>query len=282
MAGGDVGSALVVLPGEGVRHLAVPLLAWMWGFGVSVAEFAIISAEGERWLPRVEGVTAEGERVWIAELPGGQPMVVLPFYTRCPQTCSLLLAGWRELARDLGMDGVRWVAVSFDPAETCEALRQYARRWELEGWTLVRADSMAIERLLQALGLTVRWDSVFQLYEHPNVALVVTPTGRVSRFISGLRPERGQVRLALWEARRDGGRGAVVEGVLLRCFRFDASKRRYVVDWGFVVELCSGFAFVVSVLVWMVWEGRRHSRRKRLEAPRVGAGGGGQSGGLAA
>ncbi len=227
-----------------------------WVAWAETADFAVLPGADER-LPSVGVETATGRNADLRELLEGEVAVVVPFYTRCPSTCSLLMAGWSALARRLQQEAVRWVGLSFDPRDSREDLQQYARRWGLEEWILVRADSEAIARVVEALRIGIRRDSVTGAYEHPNVALVVTPLGRISRCIAGIRPEEEQVRLALWEARREEAGLGIVEGLLLRCFRFDAGKQRYVLDWSFVAQLGSGVIFLGCVLLWMAWERRR-------------------------
>jgi len=229
--------------------------------GIEAADFAIVPSNQR--LPEVVVETATGQRYRLPELLGGQVAVLVPFYTRCPHTCSLLMLGWSALARRLRGEEVRWIGFSFDPRERQSDLQQYARRWQLEEWILLRADSSAGAQLLRALGVGVRWDSLTGVYEHPNVALVVTPTGRVSHVIAGIRPEEEQVRLALWEARREAVRIGILEGLLLRCFRLDMRQQRYVLDWAFVAQLGSGVAFLGGIVLWMVFEQRRRAGQSR-------------------
>jgi protein SCO1/2 len=277
MAGSDVGSALslrVLLLGRGIWRYAIPLLAVLGGRAASAPEFALVAA-GERWLPDVVVTTLEGEQHRLRELLQGKPAVLVPFYTRCPRTCALLIASWSQLARRLGTEQVRWLAFSFDPQERVEDLQRYRQQWDLAGWSLLRADSAAIHQLVQGLGIEVRRDTVMGVYEHPNVAVVVTPSGQVTRLILGLQPELEQVRITLWEARRGVAGLGVIEGFVLRCFRFDADRQRYVVDWAFLVQTCSGIVFVTGLLVWMVWEYRRGQRARA----KLGRGGAADTGG---
>ncbi|GBD07678.1 hypothetical protein HRbin21_01509 [bacterium HR21] len=242
---------------ERMRRGAALLLAVVLGNLTGEArEFAILAAGAQR-LPECELRTAEGTVLRSSQLLTGQPVVLVPFYSRCPHTCSLLMIGWSELARRLRGENAKWVSISFDPRESDADLQQYARRWGLTTWLLLRGDSGVVAAMLEALGISVRWDSVAGVYEHPNVAAVLTPTGRLSRLIFGIRPEEGQVRLALWEAQREAADVGIVRGFLLRCFRFDAQQQRYVLDWSFLVQVWGGLAFVCSLLLWMLWEVRR-------------------------
>src|SRR5207244_4566031 len=63
-------------------------------------------------------------------------------------------------------------------------------------------------------------------YAHPAGAVVITPDGRVSRYLYGMDFAPTDLRLALVEA--DQGRiGSLVDQALLICYRYEAEAGRY-------------------------------------------------------
>jgi|FaiFalDrversion3_1042247.scaffolds.fasta_scaffold00655_2 protein SCO1/2 len=202
--------------------------------------------------------TDSGGQVRFPEFLGSVPAVVLPIYARCPQTCSILAASWGKLSREYTGAPVRWVVLSFDPGDRPEDVRRFRQRWGLEQWIGVCGDSLAIAAVLRQLGIQVRPQPFG--YDHPNVAAVVAPDGRVVRLILGVSPRLRDVQLSLLEARRGSTGLGILEGVFLRCFRYDPAAARYVVDWAFVAQLLSGVGLLVGMLVWWRWERKRGRR----------------------
>ncbi len=171
-------------------------------------------------------------------LAGGPAILTLNYYT-CPMLCPLTLRNLLSaaaavrgisLARDF-----RIITVSIDPDERPEALR--ARAGEMHAlmagirdpasrWPFLAGDAAAIGALTAAVGF--RYRKVGAEFAHPDVSIVLTPDGRVSRYLYGIAPDPGDLKLALLEAA--GGRiGAsrALNRVLLYCFHYDPAGRRY-------------------------------------------------------
>ncbi len=204
--------------------------------------------------------TDSGEWVQFPEFLEATPAVILPIYARCPQTCSILAASWGRLSRQYTGSPVRWIVLSFDPEDRPEDMRQFRRRWGLEQWIGICGDSLAIAAVLQQLGIQVRPQPFG--YDHPNVAAVIAPDGRVVRLVMGISPRLRDVQLSLLEARRGSTGLGIVEGIFLRCFRYDPTAARYVVDWAFVAQLLSGVGLLVGILAWWRWERKREKRQQ--------------------
>ncbi len=246
MAGGNVGGALRALCWS-----AAGLVLW----GTTAGAGIVLE-------------TDSGEQIRFPEFLQSAPAVVLPIYARCPQTCSILAASWSKLSQQYSGGPVRWVVLSFDPRDRAEDVRRFRRRWGLEQWIGLYGDSLAIAAVLQQLGIRVRPQPFG--YDHPNVAAVVAPDGRVVRLIMGVSPRLRDVQLSLLEARRGSTGLGVLEGIFLRCFRYDSASAQYVVDWAFIAQLLSGVGLLIGILVWWRWERRREMCWRQLSR---GAGG---------
>jgi protein SCO1/2 len=79
------------------------------------------------WLTEFELTDQSGERFSSEELDG-HPYVVSFFYASCPNACTAQNQKIGSLARDLGPEGVRFVAITCDPQlDTPEVLAEYAK-----------------------------------------------------------------------------------------------------------------------------------------------------------
>src|SRR5262249_22359574 len=108
------------------------------------------------------------------------------------------------------------------------------------------------------------WDERSQQFAHPAVIFVLTPDGRISRYLYGVDFEPRQLKLALLEASA-GKTGSFLDKVILACYHWDPATRRYGV---FVAAfLRAGAALVLGTLVVLVLYLVRLERRKRAVQP---------------
>jgi len=167
----------------------------------------------------------------------GKPVVLTLAYFRCPMLCGLVLRGLvsslSELKFDLGQE-YRALTVSFDPRDRPEeAARKQAttltslhRQAKGEDWPFLVGKPNVVRALAASLGFRFAWDERSGQYAHPAVVFVLTPDGRISRYLYGTEFPTRDVKLALVEA-GSGRIGTIVDRILLTCYRFDPAARRY-------------------------------------------------------
>jgi protein SCO1/2 len=196
----------------------------------------------------------QGRRVRIGEYFGQKPVVLAFVYYDCPMLCTLVLSSITStlgvLALDAGKD-FELVMVSFDPRETPELasrrkqeyLQRYDRPDAERGWHFLTGDQSAIDRLTKAAGFRYTWDDETQQFAHPAGIVVLTPDGRLARYLFGLEYGPRDLRLALVEA-SEGRIGTAVDAALLYCYHYDPMTGRY----GLVVMRLLRLAGAVTVV----------------------------------
>ncbi len=215
---------------------------------------------------------AGGRRVRLGELFGdGKPVLLVLAYVRCRMMCSLVLHGASQAVRAMPLEpgrDYRLITVSIDPGEDAataaarrrELLRTIGRPGEPERWSYLVGHERPIRALADALGFRYAWDSRTEQFAHPAVVFVLTPDGRISRYVHGVTFAPEELAGALRAAGTGAfGGGSIAESVLA-CFRFDPAARahrerieRYLRIGGGGVLLALGST--VSLLWW--WERRR-------------------------
>ncbi len=213
--------------------------------------------------------TAEdGRRVALKELVTGQrPVLLTLVYYRCPMLCGLVLNGVVEALKEVSLTAGKdfeIVTVSIDPLETAtlarlkkqSLLREYGRPEAAAGWSFLTGDGASIKALADAVGFGYRWVEERQEYAHAAALIVLTPDGRVSRYLYGVLYEPRTVRLALAEAKA-GTVASLTERFLLYCFHYDANQGRFVVAARNIMRL-GGLLTAGVVAVWLgrAWWGR--------------------------
>ncbi len=211
-----------------------------------------------------------------------RPAILSLVYYDCPMLCSLVVSG---LVAGLGKTGWKvgkdydLVTVSFNPADKLAAAEE-RRRGYLQAlgatdlgnlWPFLVADPAhpeAVKTLAEDVGFHYNWDADTKTFAHAAAVYVLTPEGRISRYLYGIEFQPSQLRLALTEA--GGGKvGSSFEKFLLTCYHYNPASRRYSlfvanyfrIGGGILMLLVGG---LVGGLVWS--ETRRAHRAQEAHA----------------
>lgn len=202
---------------------------------------------------------------------GVHPVLLVLAYYECPQLCSLVLDSAARAMRQLDGWGFRLGAqyrvatISFDATErTDQAARKQAAelaafgRDDRAAWPFFVGDAPAITDLTSALGFTFLRDPHTGALAHPAVVFVLTPDGTISRYLYGTEYPPRDLKLALLEA-SDGKTGSLGDKILLRCFHYDPSQRRYGLFVERFMEVGGLLIFIVALATFggFVRAGRR-------------------------
>jgi protein SCO1/2 len=194
---------------------------------------------------------------------GQRPVLLTLVYYRCPMLCNVLLGGvvrgLRETGWQLGRE-YDAITISFDPEDrpldAAGKQRGYlqalgAPEWK---WPFLVGDARPIA---DAVGLKVKRDPSTGQFAHVAVAFVLTPQGKLSRYLYGIEFPARELKLALGEA--SGGKiGSTFERFLLHCYRWDPATRRY----GLFVQRYFRLGGIAIFILLALWLGR-HWRRER-------------------
>lgn len=179
-----------------------------------------------------------GREVQLRDYFGTRPVVLSLNYYACPMLCTVTLNGLASALNVLSsFDAGREfevVTVSFDPSEGPELaagkkaayLSRYKRPTAEAGWHFLTGDAASIASLTSAVGFRYAWDEETKQFAHPAGVVVLTPEGRISRYLFGIEYAPKDLKLALMEstARRIGG---FVDQAILYCYRYDPMTGRY-------------------------------------------------------
>jgi protein SCO1/2 len=193
---------------------------------------------------------------------GHRPIVVSLMYHRCPMLCSVVLDALARALKDVPWSVGREfdvVTISIDPRDSVDAavrkraqiLERYGRADAERGWHFLIGDEAPIARVADALGFRYRWDREQQQYAHPAAIFLVTPEGRVARYLYGVDFAPHDLRLGLLEA-SEGRVVSTVERLLLFCYHYDATGRRYALTVSRVLRLGGAVLFLVLVVALIV------------------------------
>lgn len=209
-----------------------------------------------------EFVDESGRKVRLGEFFGDNPVVLVLAYYECPMLCTEVLNGVLRAIRTLSFDAgkeFQILTVSIDPGETPRMaadkkaiyVKNYGRRTGVSGWRFLTGSDEAVRELADRVGFRYRYEPKSDLYTHASAIMVLTPEGRVSRYLFGVEYSPRDLRLALVEA-ASGGIGTAVDQVLLYCFHYDPALGRYSLAIMNVLRIAALLTLlgIVGMLLW--------------------------------
>jgi protein SCO1 len=165
-----------------------------------------------------------------------RPVILQLGYLQCPMLCDQVSRGLVESAKkidlNIGQD-FDFLFVSIDPTDSPDLaqikLNNYAAAYgkpgSASGFHFLVGKQDQIEQLAAAVGFRYQPAHNGQ-FAHPAVAMVITPDGKIARYLYGLNFPPETLRLSLVEASH-GKIGSSIDQVLLICLSFDPATGKY-------------------------------------------------------
>lgn len=182
--------------------------------------------------------SSDGDTVRLGQFFDARRPVILTFnYSNCPMLCSLQLSRFvqslAQMKRTAGTD-FQIVTISIDPAETVERaretkaryLRDYGRPEAASGWHFLLGSESQVRSIADAVGFGYNYNEERQEWLHAAALMVLTPDGRLARYIYGVDYHPETLNLSLVEG-SEGKIGSTMDRLVLYCFHYDESEGRY-------------------------------------------------------
>jgi protein SCO1/2 len=169
------------------------------------------------------------------------------------------------------------VVVSFDPSDTpAQAidkeqtfLARYRRPDAQSGVHFLTGRQPEITALTKAVGFRYVWDPQINQFAHAAAITVLTPQGRVSRYLYGIEFSPRDLQLALVEASQNKI-GTAVDQALLFCYHYDPSTGKYGVAVMNLVR--AGGVLTIAALGIFIGLTLRRERQKTHAVPTTATG----------
>jgi protein SCO1/2 len=252
---------------------------------LALAPVALAQAIGEKTPPELAGVgvvehlgaqldlnlqfTAEdGYQHPLREyFASGRPVILNLLYYNCPMLCNLVLNGQVAALRKIDWTpGKEYeiVTISIDPTENYALAKSkkagYLASYErpAPGWHFLTDYNGSVARLASQIGFGYKRDEATGQYAHAAVIYVITPEGKVSRYLYGINFKPFDIRLSLVEAAREKF-GLSAEKFLLYCFHYDPVAKSYTLFARNVMRIGGALSLLVlGLALFFLW------RRERL------------------
>jgi len=187
----------------------------------------------------------------------------------CNEVLNSLLRSLNALTFDVGKE-FDVITVSIDPKETHTLasrkkglyLSRYGRQGADKGWRFLTGEGNSVAQLAKVVGFRYEYDAKSGQYAHPAGIMILTPQGKVSRYIYGISYPARDLRLGLMDASMQKI-GSPIDQLLLLCYHYDPRTGKYNLAAMNVIRLL-GVATVGSLGGFMGLMFLR-DRRKRVQ-----------------
>ncbi|HEY0459735.1 MAG TPA: SCO family protein [Pyrinomonadaceae bacterium] len=217
-----------------------------------------------------------GREVKIGEYFGKRPVILALVYYECPMLCNEVLNGLtgslKSLTFDTGKD-FDVVAISFDARENDKPdlaknkkesyMKRYSRPGTENGWHFLTGTQGEIDKVANSVGFKYAFDEATNQFAHAGGVMVITPEGKVSRYLYGIDYAPKDVKFAVMES-AENKVGSSAEQLLLYCYHYDPSTGKYGLSILKVMRLAAVATVLgLGVMLFVFW--RRNKAKSGIE-----------------
>jgi protein SCO1/2 len=197
-----------------------------------------------------------------------KPVILSPVYYSCKDMCPAILAGEARVIGELGLTPGKdytLITFSFDeldtPQDAAHSKGNYLSATGIADfpdneWRFMVTDPSSLKQLMDSIGMRViRTEHGFS---HVGVLIMLSPKGKIVRYIYGTSFLPFDIRLALAEAEEEKV-GFSARRALLYCFSYDPEGRKYV----FNVIRVAGTLTTLSGIIFFIYLVRSSKKRRK-------------------
>lgn len=213
----------------------------------------------------------DGQPVSLRSLVN-KPTILTMNYFRCAGICTPQLNGLVEVLNKVdaqpGKD-FQVITVSFDDRDTPEMaaqkrtnyLGEMTRPFPSGAWRFLTGDAATTKALADSVGF--KYKRVGDDFIHAGALMILSPTGKVTRYMYGITYLPADLQMALQEAAR-GEAHPSINKLLKFCFSYDPQGRKYVLNFTKLSMAITLLGAVIFLLV-LVLKGRGKAKSEEGE-----------------
>jgi protein SCO1/2 len=219
----------------------------------------------------------EGRTVKLSSyFNSGRPVVLAFVYYECPMLCSQVLNGLTGSMKGMSLEAGKdfdVLAISFDTRENdkpdlarnkkASYVEHYGHPGSEKGWHFLTGPQSSIDAVTQAAGFNYKWDEQSGQFAHAAAVMIVTPDGKMSRYLYGIDYAPKDLKFGIMDSAADKI-GNPAEQLLLYCYHYDPATGKY----GFAILRAMRLAGVATLLgmgamIFVFW---RRNKRKQVDS----------------
>jgi len=229
---------------------------------IQASQLGITERLGEMVPLDLEFINEKGEKVTLKKLMDGKPTMISLNYYRCAGICT---PQFNDMAKMLGRldlaenTDYKVITVGFAEDEGYELaagkkkqlIPAIGRSFVSDAWHFVVGENNSSAVLADKVGFsyqkTVSPAGVVD-YVHPAALIMLSPEGKITRYLNGIEQLPFDVKMALMEA-GEGKVGPTIAKNLLFCFAYDPKAKTYIFKW----EKIAGAVMTLIMLGFFIY-----------------------------
>jgi protein SCO1/2 len=194
-----------------------------------------------------------------------KPTILSFVYFDCPGICTPLLENLSDVMQQMDLklgEDYKVLSISFnkkdDPVKAEKKKKNLVCQnctAQEKHWRYLTGDSAAIEKILTSVGFAVKRTG--NDYLHAGAIIIVSPEGKITRYLYGIRFMPMDLKLALIEA-QDGLARPTIHRVLNFCYSYDPVGKRYGLE---LTKLIGTFILIILAIVFAILLFRRKKKK---------------------
>ncbi len=220
-------------------------------------------------------INEKGERVTLKELMDGKPTMVSLNYFKCTGICTPQLNDMAKMLSRLDLaenQDYKVITISFAEDEGHELaaakkktmLHAIQREFVQDAWHFVIGENNSSGIFADKVGFeyqkTVSPAGVVD-YVHPATLIMLSPQGKITRYLNGIEQLPFDVKMALLEA-GEGKVGPTIAKSLLYCFAYDPKAKTYIFKWEKIAGAVMTF-IMIAFFIYLVKTSRREEDKSQ-------------------
>jgi len=207
-------------------------------------------------------INEKGKQVTLKEMMEGKPTMITLNYFKCAGICGPQLADMAKMLSQLDLaenTDYKVLTISFAEDETPDLaaakrkayLSSITRPFVQDAWHFLIGENNSSGILAQKVGFTYKKEvssSGAVDYIHPGTLIMLSPEGKVTRYLNGIGQLPFDVKMAVVEA-GEGKVGPTIAKKLLFCFAYDPKGKTYIFKW----EKVMGVVMTLIMLAFLIY-----------------------------
>jgi protein SCO1/2 len=185
-----------------------------------------------------------------------KPTILSFVYFDCPGLCSPLMDGIAEVISNLDMklgEEYQLITISINTVDTPEKARikkenfvQNIKGEDRQHWIYLTGWQENIDTITDAAGYRYKPQGLD--FAHPSGIIIVSPSGKITRYLYGLTFLPFDLKMAIIESQKEIAR-PTINKVLELCFAYDPVGRTYTLQ---ITRIIGGLTVFIAVIVFIV------------------------------
>ena len=207
-------------------------------------------------------INEKGKQVTLKEMMDGKPTMITLNYYKCAGICGPQLADMAKMLSRLDLaenTDYKVLTISFAEDEKPEMaaakrkayLNSMTRPFVQDAWHFLIGENNSSGILAEKVGFTYKKEvspSGAVDYIHPGTLIMLSPEGKVTRYLNGIGQLPFDVKMAVMEA-GEGKVGPTIAKKLLFCFAYDPKGKTYIFKW----EKVMGIVMTITMLIFFIY-----------------------------